>query len=88
VLAGDYAKRKLLYSVNGGKSWMSRPVTFPASVNAFTFPSRRRAYAVGDNGMVFRYSVVPATYAGKQGSLAAPAMPGGASAVATQATSD
>ena len=37
-------------------------VGWPASVYAFTLPSRRRAYVVGDHGMVYRYSIVPVEY--------------------------
>ena len=36
---------------------------FPARVYGFSLPRRDRGYAVGDHGMVFRYRVVPVSYA-------------------------
>jgi|SRR5437016_14419337 len=53
---------KLSYTTTGGDRWTSRTFNFPASVYAFTLPSRRRAYVVGDHGMVYRYSIVPVEY--------------------------
>lgn len=41
----------------------------------FSIPSRRRAYAVGQHGMIYRYSVVPIEYTAK-GMIDAPMMPG------------
>ena len=67
------AYRMMLYTTNGGKSWVSREIPFPASVNAFSLVKRDRGYAVGEHGMVYRYRIVPADYTSK-GMLAAPAM--------------
>jgi hypothetical protein len=50
------------YSTDGGNTWASRMLSFPASVEAFSLPRRDRAYVIGDHGMVYRYSVVPAEY--------------------------
>ena len=66
---------KLSYTTSGGKMWTSRTFTFPARVNAFSIPSRHRAYVAGLHGMIYRYSVVPAGYTAK-GMLDAPMMPG------------
>jgi photosystem II stability/assembly factor-like uncharacterized protein len=65
---------KLTYSTNGGRTWSSRIFRFPASVKSFSFPSRQRAYVVGDHGMVYRYRVVPIDYTAK-GMIDAPMMP-------------
>lgn len=54
--------RSFIYTTDGGKRWTSRPIRFPAYVNAFTVPKSNRGYVVGDHGMVFRYSVVKDTY--------------------------
>ena len=62
------------FTTNGGKSWTQREFRFPNRAEAFSLPGRQRAYVVGRNGMVFRYSVVPFTYANKEG-MDAPAMP-------------
>jgi photosystem II stability/assembly factor-like uncharacterized protein len=50
------------YTTDGGRTWASRAITFPAGVNAFSLPRRDRGYAVGDHGMVYRYSIVPVGY--------------------------
>lgn len=65
----------MMYTTNGGKSWVSRNIPFPAPVTAFSLVQRDRGYAAGPHGMVFRYRVVPIDYTSK-GMLAAPAMPG------------
>jgi photosystem II stability/assembly factor-like uncharacterized protein len=57
--------QKLTFTTDGGKRWNSRSFRFPASVKAYSFPTRQRAYVVGDHGMVYRYRVVPIDYAGK-----------------------
>ena len=64
----------LTYTSNGGKTWSSRKFAFPASVNAFSLPSRNRAYVVGRHGMIYRYRVVPIEYTSK-GMIEAPMMP-------------
>jgi photosystem II stability/assembly factor-like uncharacterized protein len=65
---------KLSFTTNGGTRWTSRTFPFPVSPRAFTLPTRRRAYVVGDHGMVYRYSVVPSAYSSK-GMIEAPMMP-------------
>jgi len=65
---------KLSFTTNGGTRWTSRTFAFPTSPRAFSLPSRRRAYVVGDHGMIYRYSVVPIEYAAK-GMIEAPMMP-------------
>ena len=47
------------YTTDGGRQWSSRTISFPAHVNAFSLPRRDRGYAVGEHGMVYRYSIVP-----------------------------
>lgn len=68
------AYQNMHYTTNSGKSWVSRRIGFPAQVQAFCLVSRNRGYAVGDHGMVFRYSVVPVDYSAP-GMLSAPMMP-------------
>jgi hypothetical protein len=65
--------RTMTYTVNGGKQWTSREISFPASVIASSLPRPDRGYVVGEHGMVYRYRVVPVDYAAK-GMLAAPMM--------------
>ena len=66
--------RTMTYTTDGGRRWTSRPIAFPAGVNAFCIVGRDHGYAVGDHGMVYRYRVVPVTYTSK-GMLDAPMMP-------------
>lgn len=61
----------LLYTRDGGKTWISSALTFPAMVNASSLPARDRGYVVGDHGMVYRYRIVPIDYTAK-GMLTAP----------------
>ena len=63
----------MTYTTNGGKSWTTRQINFPASVNAFSLVQRDRGYAVGDHGMVYKYRIVPVEYTAK-GMLPAPSM--------------
>ena len=72
------------YTVDGGVRWNSRQFRFPTSPRAWSFPRRDRAYVVGDHGMVFRYSVVPAGRAVPPAAVLAPAMPAFASPLETQ----
>jgi photosystem II stability/assembly factor-like uncharacterized protein len=65
--------RKMVYTANGGKSWLSREIAFPAMVEDSSLPARDRGYAAGPHGMVYRYRIVPIDYAAK-GMLAAPAL--------------
>jgi photosystem II stability/assembly factor-like uncharacterized protein len=53
---------KLSYTLTGGDRWTSRTFNFPATVYAFALPSRRRAYVVGNHGMVYRYGTVRVEY--------------------------
>lgn len=65
--------QKMVYTANGGKSWVSRDIAFPAMVMDSSLPARDRGYAVGEHGMVYRYRIVPVEYTAK-GMLAAPAV--------------
>jgi hypothetical protein len=75
---------KMSYTMDGGARWNSRAYVFPVQPRAFSMPRRDRVYVVGYNGMVFRYSVVPAAAPAKPGTLVAPAMPAFASPLETQ----
>ncbi len=65
---------KLSFRTNGGTRWSSRTFAFPVSSSAFSLPSRRRAYVIGEHGMIYRYSVVPIGYS-RKGMIEAPMMP-------------
>jgi photosystem II stability/assembly factor-like uncharacterized protein len=65
--------QRMTYTANGGRSWLSREISFPAMVEDSSLPARDRGYAVGEHGMVYRYRIVPIDYTAK-GMLAAPAM--------------
>jgi photosystem II stability/assembly factor-like uncharacterized protein len=65
--------KNVTYTSNGGKSWLSREIPFPAMVTDSTLPARNTGYAVGEHGMVYRYRIVPIDYNVK-GMLAAPAI--------------
>ena len=52
-------RRQWNYTTNGGRSWGSRAIMFPADVNGISLPRRDRGYVVGEHGMVYRYSIVP-----------------------------
>ena len=71
-----YGELKLSYTTDGGRKWTSREIRMPTTTRAFSFPRRDRGYVVGDHGMVFRYSVVPAAQPLGPNDKAAPAMPG------------
>ncbi len=75
---------QLSYTTDGGKRWSSRDIRFPTQATAFSLPRRDRAYAVGDHGMIYRYSVVDATASVPAKALAAPAMPALENAVLVQ----
>src|SRR5690242_11751933 len=66
--------RSMLFTTNGGRSWSTREIPFPAMVNAFSLPRRDRGYAVGGHGMIYRYRLVSQSVA-TAGVLAAPTMP-------------
>ena len=70
----SFQYNRLSFTTNGGTRWSSRTFAFPTSAHAFSFPSRRRAYVIGDHGMIYRYSVVPFEYSAK-GMIEAPMMP-------------
>jgi photosystem II stability/assembly factor-like uncharacterized protein len=65
--------RKMTYTSNGGTSWLSRDIMFPAMVQDSVLVARDSGYAVGEHGMVYRYRVVPIDYQSK-GMLAAPSL--------------
>ncbi|MGH8285296.1 MAG: WD40/YVTN/BNR-like repeat-containing protein, partial [Steroidobacteraceae bacterium] len=75
---------RLTYTTDGGKRWSSRDIQFPAMQNAFSLPRRDRAYAVGEHGMIYRYSVVAESTPVSAKVLVAPAMPGLDNAVLAQ----
>jgi photosystem II stability/assembly factor-like uncharacterized protein len=64
---------RMTYTSNGGKSWLSREIPFPAMVEDSCLVARDRGYAVGEHGMVYRYRIVTIDYTAK-GMLAAPAL--------------
>jgi photosystem II stability/assembly factor-like uncharacterized protein len=70
-----YMELKLSYTTDSGRKWTNREIRLPAPTRAFSFPRRDRGYVVGDHGMVFRYSVVPAAQPLGPNDKAAPAMP-------------
>jgi photosystem II stability/assembly factor-like uncharacterized protein len=72
----DRSDLRLSFTTDGGKRWTSRELKLPATLRAFSLPRRDRAYIVGESGMVFRYSVVPASQALGANDMAVPAMPG------------
>lgn len=74
ICQGNPHSSTLTYTTDGGKRWLSREFRLPAGVNSFSLPRRDRGYAVGDHGMIYRYSVVPMDYTAA-GGIAAPAMP-------------
>ena len=70
-----FEREQLSYTTDGGARWNSRPHRFPVEPEAISFPRRDRAYVVGEHGMVFRYSVVPAAKATPAGVMTTAAMP-------------
>jgi hypothetical protein len=76
AVALGWSDLRLSYTTDGGRRWSDRSVRLPATTRAFSLPRRDRAYVVGDNGMVFRYSVVPFAQPLGPNDKAAPAMPG------------
>ena len=69
----SFQYNRLSFTTNGGTRWSSRTFAFPTSAHVFSFPSRRRAYVIGDH-VIYRYSVVPFEYSAK-GMIEAPMMP-------------
>ncbi|HEX6560235.1 MAG TPA: hypothetical protein VF021_12250, partial [Longimicrobiales bacterium] len=70
----SFVDRGFSYTVDGGNHWVKRPLALPARVAAFSLPRRDRGYAVGDHGMIYRYRIVPASYANAK-AIDAPVMP-------------
>jgi photosystem II stability/assembly factor-like uncharacterized protein len=69
--------QKVLYTRDGGKTWLSSATKFPAMIEDSSMPARDRGYVVGDHGMVYRYRIVPVDFNAK-GVLPAPAIAGAA----------
>ena len=67
---------RVSFTTDGGRRWSNREIRLPATSRAYSFPRRDRAYVVGDDGMVFRYRVVPVSAPTGPNVAAAPAMPG------------
>jgi photosystem II stability/assembly factor-like uncharacterized protein len=65
--------RRMTYTSNGGRSWLSREINFPAMVEDSFLATSDRGYVVGEHGMVYRYRIVPVDYTSK-GMLPAPAL--------------
>jgi hypothetical protein len=65
--------RRMTYTSNGGRSWLSREIAFPAMVEDSCLAAPDRGYAVGSHGMVYRYRIVPIDYTAK-GMIGAPAL--------------
>ena len=76
AIALGYTDLRLAYTTDGGKRWTSREVKLPATIRAFSLPRRDRGYIVGESGMIFRYSVVPAAQPAGPNDRTLPAMPG------------
>jgi photosystem II stability/assembly factor-like uncharacterized protein len=70
--------RKMYYTNDAGKRWLSSTVNFPAPAVASSLPARDRGYAAGEHGMVYRYRIVPVAYTSK-GMLSATMIAGPAS---------
>jgi photosystem II stability/assembly factor-like uncharacterized protein len=67
---------RVAYTTDGGKRWTNRETKLPATTRAFSMPRRDRVYIVGESGMIFRYSVVPAAQPVGPNDRTLPAMPG------------
>lgn len=70
---------RICFTADGGQHWRnSADVVFPGNLFTqlkFTFPRRDRAYVIGPHGMIYRYRIVPASYAAAH-ALPGPLMPG------------
>ncbi|MBZ5579854.1 MAG: hypothetical protein LAP40_25135 [Acidobacteriia bacterium] len=71
------------YTLDGGNSWTSRNISFPAQISGYSVPRRDRMYVVGEHGMIYRYRVVPRDYTARN-ILDAPVMPGYGEPIVTQ----
>ena len=67
--------QKVLYTRDGGRSWLSSATRFPTAIEDSSLPARDRGYLVGEHGMVYRYRIVPADFEVK-GMLPAPPIAG------------
>jgi photosystem II stability/assembly factor-like uncharacterized protein len=67
--------QKVLYTRDGGKTWLSSATKFPTAIEDSSLPTRERGYVVGEHGMVYRYRIVPADFEAK-GILPAPVIAG------------
>ena len=67
--------RKMTYTSDAGKRWLSSAIGFPATVQTSSLPACDRGYAAGEHGMVYRYRIVPIEYTSK-GMIAAPMIAG------------
>jgi photosystem II stability/assembly factor-like uncharacterized protein len=65
--------QKVLYTRDGGKTWLSSTTKFPTMIADSSLPAPDRGYVVGEHGMVYRYRIVPADFTAK-GILPAPAI--------------
>ena len=71
-----WSELRFAWTTDGGKRWNDRQIRLPTTMRAFSLPRRDRAYLVGDDGMIFRYSVVPIAQPLGPNDKVAPAMPG------------
>ena len=72
----DRRDTPISYTTDGGNHWTTRTAIFPVRAWGYTLPRRDRGYVVGENGMVLRYSVVPASKPLGKNDQVAPTMPG------------
>lgn len=81
---------RVSFTTDGGQHWKaSSNIGFPPGPRyaqlKFAFPRRDSAYVIGPHGMIYRYRIVPASYAAAH-ALEAPMMPGfGATELAAKA---
>lgn len=52
----------VVYTSDGGRTWLSSATKFPAMIDDSSLPARDRGYVVGEHGMVDRYRIVPANF--------------------------
>jgi photosystem II stability/assembly factor-like uncharacterized protein len=50
------------YTLDGGKRWTTRQVSFPAHVITFALPCPDSGYVGGRHGMIYRFRIVPFEY--------------------------
>lgn len=76
----DCCSTTVSFSIDAGTHWQDQRFVFPAHSSAFSFPRRDRAYIVGEHGMIYRYRIVPKSYAAAN-SFDASAMPAAGDAI-------